>query len=124
VTGDQWALALRGALVVVLLLTLLRPTLPRWVDRLNVVFLLDHSDSVTSSRASGLPIRLRGRAPSQERRPPRGDRVREEAVVDQPLLEPSERWSGRRRVSGRGTNIFQAFSWRSRRSRRATPTAS
>jgi len=47
VTGDQWALALRGALVVVLLVTLLRPTLPRWVDRLNVVFLLDHSDSVS-----------------------------------------------------------------------------
>src|SRR5439155_442096 len=47
VTADQWALAMRGALVVVLLVTLLRPTLPRWVDRLNVVFLLDHSDSVS-----------------------------------------------------------------------------
>ena len=37
-TGDQWALAMRGALVIVLALTLLRPTLPRWVDRLNVAF--------------------------------------------------------------------------------------
>src|SRR5439155_937827 len=45
--GDRWALALRAALVVVLCLTLLRPTLPRWVDRMNVVFLLDLSDSVS-----------------------------------------------------------------------------
>src|SRR5262249_56052669 len=45
--GDRWALAMRSALVVVLALTLLKPTVPRWVDRLNVVFLLDHSDSVS-----------------------------------------------------------------------------
>ena len=38
--GDRWALAARTALLVVLALTFLRPTLPRWVDRLNVVFLL------------------------------------------------------------------------------------
>src|SRR5207249_1794977 len=45
--GDQWALALRGALVLILCLTFARPTLPRWADRLNVVFLLDQSDSVS-----------------------------------------------------------------------------
>ena len=45
--GDRWALGVRCALVVVLALTLLRPTLPRWVDRQNVVFLLDLSDSVS-----------------------------------------------------------------------------
>src|SRR5881396_1469311 len=45
--GDRWALALRGALIVVLFLTLARPALPRWVDRMNVVFLLDVSDSVS-----------------------------------------------------------------------------
>ncbi|HEU5196406.1 MAG TPA: BatA and WFA domain-containing protein, partial [Methylomirabilota bacterium] len=45
--GDRWALALRGALIVVLALTLARPALPRWVDRENVVFLLDLSDSVS-----------------------------------------------------------------------------
>src|SRR5881296_125808 len=45
--GDRWALALRGALDVVLFLTLARPALPRWVDRMNVVFLLDVSDSVS-----------------------------------------------------------------------------
>src|SRR2546422_2529325 len=45
--GDRWALALRSALVAFLCLALLRPTLPRWVDRMNVVFLLDLSDSVS-----------------------------------------------------------------------------
>src|SRR5437660_5606953 len=35
--GDRWALALRSALVVVLALTLLKPTVPRWVDGLDVV---------------------------------------------------------------------------------------
>src|SRR4029450_14095263 len=44
--GDRWALALRSALIVVLALSLIRPTLPRWVDRMNVVFLMDLSDSV------------------------------------------------------------------------------
>ena len=45
--GDRWALGMRCVLVAVLALTLLRPTLPRWVDRQNVVFLLDVSDSVS-----------------------------------------------------------------------------
>ena len=44
-TAGPWLSA--GALVVVLAVTFLRPTLPRWVDRLNVVFLLDASDSVS-----------------------------------------------------------------------------
>src|SRR4029450_4262846 len=45
--GDRWALALRSALIVVLALSLIRPTLPRWVDRMHVVFLLDLSGSVS-----------------------------------------------------------------------------
>src|SRR3989442_5397005 len=86
VTGDQWALALRGALVVVLLVTLLRPTLPRWVDRLNVVFLLDHSDSV-SLVARERAYRFVAEAVKHLKS---GDRHEvivfgEEAVVDQPL---------------------------------------
>src|SRR5262249_6579168 len=34
--GDQWALAVRAMLVVILFAAFARPTLPRWVDRLNV----------------------------------------------------------------------------------------
>jgi len=110
VTGDQWALALRGALVVVLLLTLLRPTLPRWVDRLNVVFLLDHSDSVS------LVARERAYRFVSEavRHLKSGDRHEvivfgEEAVVDQPLSNRPSVERPKAAVSGRGTNIFQAI---------------
>src|SRR5689334_15621487 len=85
-SADQWALGLRAALVVVLLVTLLRPTLPRWVDRLNVVFLLDHSDSV-SLAAREREYRFVSDA---VRHLKMGDRHEvivfgEEAVVDQPL---------------------------------------
>jgi len=110
VTGDQWALALRGALVVVLLVTLLRPTLPRWVDRLNVVFLLDHSDSVS------LVARERAYRFVSEavRHLKSGDRHEvivfgEEAVVDQPLSNRPSVERPKAAVSGRGTNIFQAI---------------
>ena len=109
-TGDQWALALRGALVVMLLVTLLRPTLPRWVDRLNVVFLLDHSDSVS------LVARERAYRFVSEavRHLKSGDRHEvivfgEEAVVDQPLSNRTAVDRPKVAVSGRGTNIFQAI---------------
>jgi len=110
VTGDQWALAVRGALVIVLLLTLLRPTLPRWVDRLNVVFLLDHSDSVS------LVARERAYRFVSEavRHLKSGDRHEvivfgEEAVVDQALSNRPGIDRPKATVSGRGTNIFQAI---------------
>jgi uncharacterized membrane protein len=110
VTGDQWALALRGALVVVLLVTMLRPTLPRWVDRLNVVFLLDHSDSVS------LVARERAYRFVSEavRHLKSGDRHEvivfgEEAVVDQPLSSRPSVDRPKAAVNGRGTNIFQAI---------------
>ncbi|HZF06667.1 MAG TPA: VWA domain-containing protein, partial [Patescibacteria group bacterium] len=110
VTGDQWALALRGALVVVLLVTMLRPTLPRWVDRLNVVFLLDHSDSV-SLVARERAYRFVSEAVKHLKS---GDRHEvivfgEEAVVDQPLSNRPSVERPKAVVSGRGTNIFQAM---------------
>src|SRR2546428_573492 len=100
--GDRWALGLRGALLAVLALTLLKPTVPRWVDRLNVVFLLDHSDSVS------LAARERAwRFAAEAIKAMRGhDRARlggfgEDAVVDQPLahrtaLDPPQAHRGRR----------------------------
>ena len=45
--GERWALGLRCVLLAVLVVALARPTVPRWVDRLNVLFLLDVSDSVS-----------------------------------------------------------------------------
>ena len=108
--GDRWALALRSALVVVLALTLLKPTVPRWVDRLNVVFLLDHSDSVS------LAARERAwRFAAESVKSMRGnDRVSlvvfgEDAVVDQSLANRSALDRPKADVGGRGTNIFQAI---------------
>src|SRR6185369_15568950 len=84
--GDRWALAMRGALVVVLALTLLRPTLPRWVDRQNVVFLLDVSDSV-SLAARERAYRFVADATRAMKSSDRQSVIvfGEEAVVDQPL---------------------------------------
>ncbi len=108
--GDRWALALRGALVVVLLATLLRPSVPRWVDRLNVVFLLDHSDSI-SLAAREREYRFASEA---VRAMKSGDRhsvivFGEQAVVDQPLSNRPVVDRPRADVGGRGTNMFQAI---------------
>ncbi len=108
--GDRWALALRGALVVVLLLTLARPTLPRWVDRQNVVFLMDLSDSV-SLAARERAYRFMADSVRSLRS---GDRhsvvvFGEEAVVDQPLSTRPMVDRPKAQVGGRGTNVFQAI---------------
>jgi Ca-activated chloride channel family protein len=51
---DRWALGVRAAGVVVLLWALTNPHLARWVDRQNVFFLLDMSDSVSlAARETG-----------------------------------------------------------------------
>jgi uncharacterized membrane protein len=108
--GDRWALALRGALVLVLVLTLLRPALPRWVDRMNVVFLLDLSDSV-SLAARERAYRFVAEAAKSMKT---GDRSSvivfgDTAVVDQPLANKPAIDRPKVPVDGRGTNIFQAI---------------
>lgn len=108
--GDRLALAMRGLLLVVLAGALLRPTIPRWVDRLNVVFLLDVSDSV-SLAARERAYRFVADAVKFVRA---GDRhgviaFAEEAVVDQSLAQRSAVERPRPLPSGRGTNLFQAI---------------
>jgi Ca-activated chloride channel homolog len=108
--GDRWALGTRGALILLLALTLTGPTLPRWVDRQNVVFLMDLSDSIS------LAARERAyRFVAESVRGLRsGDRhsvivFGEDAVVDQPLSNRPVVDRPKAQVSGRGTNIFQAI---------------
>jgi uncharacterized membrane protein len=108
-SGDRVALALRGALVLVLATTLMKPTVPRWVDRLNVVFLLDQSDSV-SLAARERAWRFAAEAVKHMKS---GDRAGvvlfgEEAVVDQPLAHRTVLDRPRTQVGSRGTNLFQA----------------
>src|SRR5439155_18205354 len=108
--GDRWALALRAALVVVLCLTLLRPTLPRWVDRMNVVFLLDLSDSVSlASRERA--YRFVAEAGKHMKSGDRNSVITfgDQAVVDQPLANRPAIERPKAQVDGRGTNIFQAI---------------
>jgi Ca-activated chloride channel homolog len=108
--GDRAALTLRGALLVMLCVALLRPTLPRWVDRLNVVFLMDTSDSVSlASRERAYRFVSEAVKHMQD-----GDRQSvivfgEEAVVDQALADRETVDRPKSPVGGRGTNLFQAL---------------
>ena len=108
--GDRWALGLRCALMAVLVIALFKPTMPRWIDRLNVVFLLDMSDSISlASRENA----YRFAAQSVTAMPP-GDQVGvivfgEEAVVDQPLRASNKIDRPQAKVGGRGTNLAQAL---------------
>ena len=108
--GDRWALGLRCALLAVLLLSLTKPTIPRWADRLNVTFLLDVSDSVSlAARESGYRFAAQSVAAMQP-----GDQAGvvvfgEEAMVDQPLRPTSKIERPQAHVPGRGTNLAQAL---------------
>jgi uncharacterized membrane protein len=108
--GDRFALALRAALIVLLCLTLFRPTMPRWVDRLNVVFLLDHSDSV-SLAARERAYRFAAEAVRHEKASDRHSLIvfGEQPVVDQPLAGKSQLDRPKAQVAARGTNLFQAI---------------
>jgi uncharacterized membrane protein len=108
--GDRWALGLRCVLLTLLLLSLTKPTMPRWADRLNVTFLLDMSDSVSlAARESAYRFAAQAMAGIQP-----GDQAglvvfAEEAVVDQPLRATSKLERPQATVRGRGTNLAQAL---------------
>jgi uncharacterized membrane protein len=108
--GDRWALALRGALVVVLLLALARPTLPRWVDRLNVVFLLDESDSVSLAAREAAYHFVADAVKEKKGRDRTGLIVfGQEPLVDQGLSERAALERPKAQVPGRATNFFEAI---------------
>jgi Ca-activated chloride channel family protein len=109
-TGDRWALGLRCVLIAVLLLALAKPVIPRWVDRLNVLFLLDVSDSVSlAGRESA--YRFAGQAVSAMQP---GDQAGiivfgAEAVLDQPLRPVPKLERPQATVPGRATDLAQAL---------------
>ena len=107
---QRWALGVRAAMIVLLLVSLAQPKVPRWVDRLNVFFLLDISDSVTlAAREQG--FRFIQAALNGMREEDRagliafGAEARQEAPLrarptfDRP--DPS--------ISGKATNVAQAI---------------
>jgi len=108
--GDRWALGLRCLLMAVLVAALFRPTVPRWVDRLNVMFLLDISDSV-SLAARENSYRFAAQSATTMRP---GDQAGlivfgDEAVVDQPLRPVNRLDRPQAKVGGRATNLAQAL---------------
>ncbi|MCI0547981.1 MAG: VWA domain-containing protein [Candidatus Rokubacteria bacterium] len=108
--GDRWALGLRCLLLAALVLALTRPTIPRWVDQLNVLYLLDVSDSV-SLAARENAYRFAAQSASAMRP---GDQVGlivfgEDAMVDQPLRAVPRLDRPQSKVAGRGTNLAQAL---------------
>jgi Ca-activated chloride channel homolog len=107
---DRSALAIRAALLVVLCVAFARPTLPRWVDRLNVVFLLDASDSI-SLAARERAYRFAADAVKHMKAADRHGLITfgEQAVIDQPLEHRAALDRPKVPVSGRGTNLFQAI---------------
>ncbi|MBI1726632.1 MAG: VWA domain-containing protein, partial [Candidatus Rokubacteria bacterium] len=108
--GDRWALGVRCVVVVFVLLALVRPAVPRWVDRLNVVFLLDVSDSVSlAARESAFRFAAQSAGGARP-----GDQAGvivfgEEAVVAQPLRLGGKIDRPQVQVGGRGTNLAQAL---------------
>ncbi|HET7875692.1 MAG TPA: VWA domain-containing protein [Methylomirabilota bacterium] len=108
--GDRWALGLRCVLIAILLLALARPTLPRWVDRLNVMFLLDVSDSV-SLAARENAFRFAAQAAGAMRPDDQTGLIvfGEEAVLDQALRPGVRVERPQAQVKGRGTNLGQAL---------------
>jgi Ca-activated chloride channel homolog len=108
--GDRWALGLRCLLLAVLVVALARPTIPRWIDRLNVLFLLDVSDSVSlAARENAFRFAAQAAQSLQA-----GDQAGlivfgQEAVVDQPLRPAPRLDRPQVQVGGRGTNLAQAL---------------
>ena len=110
VAGDRWALGLRCVLVAVLLIALGRPVIPRWVDQLNVLFLLDVSDSVSlAARENAYRFAAQSVASMQPRDQAGLIVFGEEAVVDQPLRPGAKLERPQVKVPGRGTNLAQAL---------------
>ncbi len=108
--GDRWALGLRCVLLILLATALVRPMLPRGVDRLNVIYLLDVSDSVSlAARESAFRFAAQSAGAARP-----GDQsgvivFGEEAVVDQPLKPGNKIDRPQATVGGRGTNLAQAL---------------
>ena len=108
--GDRWALGLRCALIAVLLLALAKPTVPRLVDRLNVMFLLDVSDSISlAARENAYRFAAQAMSAMQP-----GDQAGlivfgERAVVDQTLHATPKLDRPQATVGGRATNVAQAL---------------
>lgn len=109
-TVDRLALGVRGFMCMLLLLALLRPQLPRMVDRLNVLFLLDQSDSITLAAQEGA-FQFASQALGGMRNDDRAGYLTfgAQAAVEASLRPKPIFQRPRDRVLGQATNIQQAI---------------
>ena len=107
---DRIALGARGALLALLCAVFANPAVPQSLDRINVVFLLDLSDSVSEAARTRtfkfIDAAVRAAGP--------GDRhgvvvFGADAAVDQPLAPRTQAIPPHKTVDGKGTNLFQAM---------------
>jgi uncharacterized membrane protein len=109
-TGGRLSLALRGALLVALAGALLKPTVSQLADRMNVVFLLDSSDSLSrAARARALQF-VEAAVAARHPEDRHGVVVfgADAAIAQPPAAHPGVELA-ETKVDGRGTNIFQAI---------------
>jgi Ca-activated chloride channel homolog len=107
--GDRHALAARACVLAVLGVAFMRPAFPHSVDRLNVAFLLDQSDSI-SHEARERAQRFVDEA-VQHSKP--GDQhsiivFGAEASIAQPLTTSTATDATAREIDGKKSNIFNA----------------
>ena len=106
----RWALGIRAVMVAFLVLSLAQPKAPRWVDRLNVFFLLDISDSVTlAAREQGLRF-VQAALPGMREEDRAGlITFGAEARIEAPLRARPAFDRPEPPISGKATNIAQAI---------------
>lgn len=109
-SADRLVLGVRAGMVAMLCAVFFSPSFPQWVDRMNVIFLLDQSDSVSpSARARALQfVQAAVRAANP------GDQhgivvFGADAAVEQALDGRPDVEAPQHAVNSRGTNIFHAI---------------
>ena len=109
-SSDRAVFALRAAFMVILSSVFFGPSFPQWADRLNVIFLLDHSDSVSQSARSRAFKFVQEAVHAAREGDQHGIVVfGADAAVEQALGSRPEVDAPQKKVDGRGTNIFHAL---------------
>ena len=109
-TSDRAVLGARALMMAMLSAVFFNPSFPQWVDRMNVIFLLDHSDSISASaRSRGLQF-VQAAVHSANPDDQNGVVIfGADATVEQPLGIHPEVDSPQKSINSRGTNIFHAL---------------
>ncbi|MFM9968071.1 MAG: VWA domain-containing protein, partial [Burkholderiales bacterium] len=108
--NDRLVLSVRTATMAMLCVVFFGPSFPQWVDRMNVIFLLDHSDSINASAKSRTLQFVQQAVREANPEDQHGIVVfGANAAVERPVGAHTEVEAPQKNINGRGTNIFQAL---------------